>query len=64
MIHLKTVLQQSYSLSKDFVELAFQNIDIKIIWKGSNLDRKGIDEKTGKTLVKIDRYFRPTELIF
>ena len=48
---------------KDFVELAFQNIDIKIIWKGSNLNEKGIDEKTGKTLVKIDpRYFRPTEV--
>ena len=48
---------------KDFVELAFQNIDIKIIWEGSNLDKKGIDKKTGKTLVKIDpRYFRPTEV--
>ena len=48
---------------KDFVELAFQNIDIKIIWEGSNLDKKGIDENTGKTLVKIDpRYFRPTEV--
>ena len=48
---------------KDFVELAFQNIDIKIIWEGNNLDEKGIDKKTGKTLVKIDpRYFRPTEV--
>ena len=48
---------------KDFVELAFQNIDIKIIWEGKNLDKKGIDKKTGKTLVKIDpRYFRPTEV--
>ena len=48
---------------KDFVELAFQNIDIQIIWEGKNLDQKGIDKKTGKTLVKIDpRYFRPTEV--
>ena len=48
---------------KDFVELAFQNIDIKIIWEGKNVDKKGIDKKTGKTLVKIDpRYFRPTEV--
>ena len=48
---------------KEFVELAFQNVDIKIIWEGINLDKKGIDEKTGKTLVKIDpRYFRPTEV--
>ena len=48
---------------KEFVELAFQNIDIQIIWEGKNLDEKGIDKKTGKTLVKIDpRYFRPTEV--
>ena len=48
---------------KDFVELAFQNIDIQIIWEGKNVDQKGIDKKTGKTLVKIDpRYFRPTEV--
>ena len=48
---------------KEFVELAFQYIDIQIIWEGKNLDEKGIDKKTGKTLVKIDpRYFRPTEV--
>ncbi len=48
---------------KEFVELAFQNIDIQIIWEGKNLDEKGIDKKTGKTLIKIDpRYFRPTEV--
>ena len=39
---------------KEFVELAFQNIDIQIIWEGKNLDEKGIDKKTGKTFVKID----------
>ena len=50
---------------KKFVELAFQNIDIQIIWEGENLDEKGIDKKTGKTLVKIDpRYFRLTEVDF
>ncbi len=48
---------------KEFVELAFQNIDIQIIWEGKNLNEKGIDKKTGKTFVKIDpRYFRPTEV--
>ena len=48
---------------KEFVELAFQNIDVQIIWEGKKLDEKGIDKKTGKTLVKIDpRYFRPTEV--
>ena len=39
------------------------NLCIKIIWKGKGLDEKGINEKTGKTLVKIDsKYFRPTEV--
>ena len=48
---------------KEFVELAFQYIDIQIIWEGKNLDEKGIDKKTGKTFVKIDpRYFRPSEV--
>ena len=48
---------------KEFVELAFQNINIQIIWEGKNLNQKGIDKKTGKTFVKIDpRYFRPSEV--
>jgi len=48
---------------REFVESAFARIDRKIIWKGSGVDEKGIDEKTGHTLVEIDpRYFRPTEV--
>ena len=46
-----------------FVEKTFLQLGIKIIWKGKGLNEKGINEKTGKTLVKIDsRYFRPTEV--
>ena len=36
---------------------------IKISWRGSGIDEKGVDEKTGRVLVEIDtRYFRPTEV--
>ena len=47
---------------REFVELAFSEIDINIIWAGRGTEEKGLDEKSGKILVEIDpRYFRPTE---
>ncbi len=46
-----------------FVELAFQEVGINIIWEGENENEKGYDKKTGKMLVKVDqKYFRPTEV--
>ena len=46
-----------------FVELAFQHVEKKIIWKGQGVDEFGIDKDTGKVLVKVDpKYFRPTEV--
>lgn len=34
-----------------------------MVWKGNGLDEIGIDEATGKELVRADpRYFRPTEV--
>lgn len=48
---------------REFLEIAFSEIDIKLEWKGSGLDEQGIDTKTGRVLVEIDpRYFRPTEV--
>lgn len=48
-----------------FVELAFKEIGRTIEWKGQGIDEKGLDAKTGETLVEIDpRYFRPTEVDF
>jgi GDPmannose 4,6-dehydratase len=45
-----------------FVELAFAQLDLEVVWKGDGLDEIGIDAETGKTLVEIDpAYFRPTE---
>ena len=48
---------------REFVEKAFAEIGIVIGWKGEGVEERGVDVKTGKTLVEIDpRYFRPTEV--
>ena len=48
---------------REFVELSFKHIGIKINWSGEGVDEKGIDKATGKVLVHVDpRYFRPTEV--
>ncbi len=50
---------------REFVELAFAEIGRRIAWRGKGVDEKGVDAKTGDTLVEIDpRYFRPTEVDF
>jgi GDPmannose 4,6-dehydratase len=48
---------------REFVELAFKEVDIEIEWQGTGVKEKGIDSNTGKILVEIDeKYFRPTEV--
>jgi GDPmannose 4,6-dehydratase len=48
---------------REFVELAFGHVGRRIAWRGKDREEKGIDAKTGETLVEIDpRYFRPTEV--
>ena len=48
---------------REFCELAFKHVDFDLSWEGSGVDEKGIDRKTGKTLVEINPvYFRPTEV--
>ena len=50
---------------REFVEKAFDELEIHIIWHGSGIDEKGINAKTGETVIEIDpRYFRPTEVDF
>ncbi|OQY58420.1 MAG: GDP-mannose 4,6-dehydratase [Desulfobacteraceae bacterium 4572_88] len=50
---------------REFVERAFSEVGIKILWEGRETDEKGKDADTGKTLVRIEpRYFRPTEVDF
>jgi len=48
---------------REFVELAFKNVGIAILWQGEGVNEQGINAADGEVLVKIDpRYFRPTEV--
>ena len=48
---------------RNFCTLAFKEAGIELEWQGNGIDEKGIDRKTGKTLVEVDpKYFRPTEV--
>lgn len=48
---------------RDFVEETCKLAGIDLIWEGSGLEEKGIDKKTGKTVIAIDpMYFRPAEV--
>jgi GDPmannose 4,6-dehydratase len=48
---------------RDFIAMAFVEVGITLRWEGAGVAEKGIDSKTGKTLVEIDpKYFRPAEV--
>ncbi len=48
---------------RDFCKMTFEELGINIEFKGEGVDEKGIDTKTGKTLIEVDpRYFRPAEV--
>lgn len=50
---------------REFVEMAFAQVNRTIIWEGAGVEEKGLDARTGDCLVAIDpRYFRPTEVDF
>lgn len=48
---------------REFCELSAKELDIDLIWQGTGSDEKGIDQKTGQTIIEIDpKYFRPAEV--
>ncbi len=48
---------------REFVEAAASALGFDLTWQGKGLGEKGIDEKTGNTIIEIDsRYFRPAEV--
>ncbi|MFK7696924.1 GDP-mannose 4,6-dehydratase [Paenibacillus sp. HJGM_3] len=48
---------------REFVELAFSQVGIKVVWKGMGIEEVGINEETGEVVVSVDpEYFRPTEV--
>jgi GDPmannose 4,6-dehydratase len=53
---------ESHSI-RELVEVASAVLGMDIVWKGKGLKEKGIDRKTGKTIIAIDPgYFRPNEV--
>lgn len=50
---------------KQFVIKVFSKLGIKILWVGKGIKEKGIDAKTKKVIIEIDKkYFRPQEVEF
>jgi GDPmannose 4,6-dehydratase len=48
---------------REFVELAFREVNIYLKWEGSGVNEKGIDDRNGKIIVEIDKdFYRPTEV--
>ena len=48
---------------REFVDLAFKELDISIDWVGDGINEKGINVRNGKTIIAIDKkYYRPTEV--
>ncbi|KKW44118.1 MAG: GDP-D-mannose dehydratase [Candidatus Peregrinibacteria bacterium GW2011_GWA2_54_9] len=48
---------------REFAEKAFAHVGIRLQWKGKGIREKGVDSKTGKTVVTVDpQFFRPNEV--
>ena len=52
-----------YHTVREFCTLAFREVGIDLVWEGTGVDERGIDVRTGRSLVEVDpKYFRPTEV--
>ncbi len=50
---------------REWVEEVGRNLGMEIVWKGKGLREKGVDRKSGKTVIEIDQiFFRPNEVEF
>ena len=50
---------------KNFINMTAKKLSINIIWKGTGVKEVGVEKKTGKTIIDIDKkYFRPSEVDF
>ncbi len=48
---------------REFAEKVFARLDMPLEWQGKGMEEKGIDTKTGKTLIEVDpKYFLPAEV--
>ncbi len=50
---------------KKFIDLSAKKLSIKIKWTGKGINERGVDVKSGKTIIDLDKkYLRPTEVEF
>lgn len=50
---------------REFAEKVFAHLDMPLQWQGEGEHEKGIDVKTGRVLIEIDKkYYRPAEVDF
>ena len=48
---------------REFIETAFSAAGLELKWKGKGLNEKGVDAKTGRTLVEVSKeFYRPAEV--
>lgn len=48
---------------REFAAEVAKNLGMELIWKNKGLKEKGVNKKTGKTIIGVDpRYFRPAEV--
>lgn len=48
---------------RDFVDMAFRAVDVRLQWQGSAENEQGICTKTGKMLVRVNpKFYRPAEV--
>ena len=48
---------------REFVELAGKTAGFDIVWEGKGIEERGLDKKTGKTLIEVSaEFFRPAEV--
>jgi len=48
---------------REFAEETAKHFGFDLVWKGKGVKEKGVDKKTGETIIEIDpKYFRPAEV--
>lgn len=53
---------QTHSV-REFAEIAAAELGFDLVWKGKGVDERGIDRKSGKTIITIDPdFYRPAEI--
>ena len=56
-------LRPNDSMFNDVINMCAKKLDIDLMWKGKGFNEVGINKKTKKTLIKIDKkFFRATEV--